>query len=459
MYCKQAVARAVKTLVVALSLPLLSACDVEQRLSWSPDGVKLAVVGADGVRISTDGGMHLSEPVEPKAKLLNWFADSKRLLVVSQTPYESWEAAEPHISKEDQEAIKACASQLLTQLDASKGDLAACRDALKKAKFDATHLNGALFYLNSTQPDEVRKYAGNKGNLFNLGFPISKVSMYEVDKDLKLKETLFTTDKVFDSAMVSPSQEFVCFISGADDELLSVELKKAKQSWKSFGKGYRDFPDWDINTDFIYALKSVSHTAQGKPDFELVSIDVRKDPAQAVKHLSDVYSAYDKVRATVDGNILFVADRAGSLPLGKFSSLFSYNLTSGKLKKLHSSSAATQLEKFDVSPDGNTVSIPGSRNALEVLNLKNGKRQTVMPAVTKEDKDTFTPVWRNNEELCFNRFEAAGDKSQVALYSMRSRQIKDISTDWPAKAIAGLLDRTDKSLSFDDFLNSLRESK
>ncbi len=72
MACKSAASRAVKTMLVALTIPLLAACDVEQRLAWSPDGNKLAVVGADGVRVSTDGGLHLSEPVEPEAKLLNW---------------------------------------------------------------------------------------------------------------------------------------------------------------------------------------------------------------------------------------------------------------------------------------------------------------------------------------------------------------------------------------------------
>jgi WD40 repeat protein len=457
MACKSAASRAVKTMLVALTIPLLAACDVEQRLAWSPDGNKLAVVGADGVRVSTDGGLHLSEPVEPEAKLLNWFADSKRLLVVSETSYESWEAAEKRLSKEDVAAVGSCASQLITELERCNGDLAACRDALKKNKFDATHLNAALFYLNATQGEKIRKFAGNDGRLFRLGMTLSTVSTYDVDKDLKLKETLFTTDRTFDSAAVSPSNEYFCFISGAENELLTAEAKNPKNTWKSFGRDYQDFPDWDINTDFIYALKSVPAPGKGKPDFELVSIDVKKDPAQAVKHLSDVYSAYDKVRATVDGNILFVASRAGSVPVGKYSSLFSYNLTSGKLKKLQSSSSATQLEKFEVSPDGNSVSIPGAYNALAVLNLQNGKRQIVAPAVTKKDQDTFVPVWRNNEELCFNRIQAGADKSTVALYSLRTGQSKDLSNAWPEKAVAGLLAVTDKTLSFDDFLKSLRE--
>ncbi len=56
----------------------------EQRLSWSPDGKKLALVGSDGLRVSNDGGFHLSEPVEEQAQIVTWFPDSKRIIVVTK---------------------------------------------------------------------------------------------------------------------------------------------------------------------------------------------------------------------------------------------------------------------------------------------------------------------------------------------------------------------------------------
>lgn len=458
MFCKSAASRAVKTMLVALTLPLLAACTVEQRLSWSPDGNKLAVIGADGVRVSVDGGLHLGEPVEPNAKLLNWSADSKKLIVVSESPCETWEEAEKQLSKDTVEAIKECASKLIAELDKSNGDFAACSAALKN-NFDATHLNAALFYLYATQPDKMRKYAGKEAQLLQLGLSLSTVKSYEVEKGIKLKEALFTTDRTFESAMVSPSTEYAFFIAGGNKELLTVELKDVKKSWKSFGHGYEKYPDWDLNTDVIYALRSFPDSGKGKPTGELVSIDIKKAPKDAVKHLSDVYHSYDKVQATVDGNILFVAIRAGSLPVGKFSNLFSYNLTSGKLKKVHATSSGSRLDSFEVSPDGNSVSIPGKNNSLEILSLQNGKRSVVSPAVAEEDDDddTFAPVWRNNQELCYNRRQAGSQKSAVALYSLQTKTSKDISSQWPSEAVAGLLDKANKTMSFEDFLNNLRE--
>lgn len=460
MFCKSAVSRAVGTFVIALSIPLLSSCDLQQQLTWSPDGKKLAVVASDGVRLSVDGGLHLSEPVETNGHLLNWFSDSKRLLVVSNVGYDNWPELEKNLKPEEVESVKATANVFITALEKCDGDFEKCQTALKNQNFNAENIDNALVFLNFSQAEKMKKYAGKEAKYVNLGGTVSTLKSYEVDKStLKLKDDYLRAGRRFDYVKVSPSNEFVFAVSASNDELRTIELKNSKGELKLFPGDFGDYPDWDLNTDIIYAMRKTDAEGKGKPDFELVAIDIKRAPNEAVKHLSDVYFGRDKVRSTVDGNVLFVAARAGSLGAGKGSKLISYNIASGKLKSLYTAGKDDRLESFEVSPDGKAVTIPGSYGALSILNLQTGKKQVVSQSVANDDRDTFTAVWRNNEEVCYNKLSSLDSLSTVAVFSVKTGKSTVVSSDWPAEATKALLPKRAKAPSFEKFVDSLRKNK
>ncbi|HNB21788.1 MAG TPA: hypothetical protein PKZ32_05215 [Candidatus Melainabacteria bacterium] len=468
MVCKSVLSRTLKTFVVALSIPLLAGCVAEQRLAWSPDGKKMALVGADGVRVSVDGGMHLSEPVEEDAQLVAWFPDSKRVAVVTKSDCGSWVELEHMVDKEEVEAIKAGGAQMLKGLESCGGDFAMCRDTLMKENFNAAYLQPILYYLRSTAQDSMQRLVGKEWSSMkplDSFVLISRIKLFEVDSNgnLQHKQTLACTADNFDSVKVSPSNEFVSLVD-KDGNLCLAQTKSGSRGYRIIASKFAKLPDWDFNTDLIYGLRSVKK-AEKKGEIEaqeLVSVDVRK--SAAIKRLASASTANGKVRATVDGNLIFGS--IANIPSGKrgkfqpVDALNVMNLTSGKTKRVYVAAPGDRLENFEVSPDGKNISVPNTSGALKVVSLPSGKYRVLVAGNPKNERDVFTPVWKNNDEVCFERLTVKDDIGQVALFSLSRNTSKDISVKWPPKAVFGLLNNAgDKKLSFEQMLKDLQERK
>lgn len=468
MLFKTAVSRAGKTLIVALTIPLLAGCVAEQRLAWSPDGKKLALVGADGVRVSTDGGLRLGEPVEEDAQLVAWFPDSKRVAVVTKSECESWSDFEKVVDSEEVDAIKNGASQFLKQLEICGGNYAACRDALMKERFNGAYLGAILYYLRSTSQNDMRRLVGRDWNVVkptDLFTTISRIKIFEVEGDgsLNHKQTLTCTSDDFESVKVSPSNEFVCLVD-RDANLCLSQTASGSKGFRRIASRFAKLPDWDLNTDVIYGLHTVLKTDKsGEKEFqELVSVDARKPGL--LKRLAAASTQNPKVRATVDGNLILgsvVNLSAGSRAKTKsIDALSVFNLTTGKTKRIYQASRGDKLENFEVSPDGKNVSIPNASGALTILSLPNGKSRKIISGSLKNERDVFAPVWRNNKEVCFERVSVKDGSGQVALFSLDTNKSRDISVKWPSKAVLGILNNPDdKRLSFEQMLSDLKEQK
>lgn len=470
MLSKSVVSRVVKTFVVALTIPLLAGCVAEQRLSWSPDGKKLAIVGADGLRISVDNGIHLGEPVEDDAQLVGWFPDSKRVAVVTKSNFENWAELEKSLDKEEVDEIKLGGAQMLKQLELCGGDFAVCRDALMKDNFNAAYIQPVLYYLRSTQHDSMQRLVGREWSemrAMDAFVFLSRIKVYEVDASGKLqhKQTLASTADTFESIRVSPSNEFLCLVD-KDGNLCLAQTNANAKGYRRIGSKFAKLPDWDLNTDVIYGLHTVSKTdSKGKPfeAQELVSVDVKK--AGTLKRLTAVATSNDKVRATVDGNLIFGS--YSTIPTGKkgkvknADALSVFNLTSGKSKRLLVAASGDKLENFEVSPDGKKISITNSNGAVKVVSLPAGTYRVVVPGVPKNERDVFTPVWKSNDEICYERLSIKDGLGKVALLSLSTNKSKDISSAWPAEAVRGLLNDPKKSskLSFEDMLKDLADHR
>jgi WD40 repeat protein len=468
MLCKSAVSGALKTLIVAFTIPLLAGCVAEQRLSWSPDGKKLALVGSDGVRVSIDGGIHLGEPVEEEAEIVTWFPDSKRIVVVSKAGCENWPVLEKNVDKEEVDGIKASAAQFLKQVENCNGDFAACRDALLKENFNTNYLSQALFYLNSSAQEKMSTLVGREWRELkpnNSFISTSTIKIFAVDGNgaPQLKNTMARTTEEFNSAKVSPSNEFV-FLVDNDSDLCLASTESSGKGFREIGHGFGKFPDWDVNTDVIYGLQTFTKKdkAGDKTYQELVSIDARKPGS--VKHLAKVSTLNQKVRATVDGNVIYGSEIAiNSTGKGKpqrVETLNMFTLASGKAKRIYQSLKGDNLENFEVSPDGKNVSIPNSNGSIKVITLKDNKTRLIVSGDPKNDKDVFTPVWRNNDEICYENLATKNDAGVVALYSLKGRTSKGISKDWPIEAVTGLLVKPkENQLTFSKMIEDLKDRK
>lgn len=469
MLSKSVVSRVVKTFVVALTIPLLAGCVAEQRLSWSPDGKKLAIVGADGLRVSVDNGIHLGDAVDGDAQLVSWFPDSKRVAVITKDNCENWAELEKSVDKEEVEAIKVGGAQMLKQLELCGGDFAVCRDALLKENFNATYIQPVLYYLRSTAQDNMQRLVGREWKemkAMDAFVFISRIKVYEVDASgkLQLKQTLASTANSFESVKVSPSNEFICLVD-KDGNLCLAQTTAGAKGYRRIASKFAKLPDWDFNTDVIYGLHSVVKTDKkgSSEGQELVSVDARK--GGPLKRLSWALTTNDKVRSTVDGNLIFGSSTSvASGKNGKIqnvNALNVFNLTSGKSKRVFIAASGDRLENFEVSPDGKKISIVNTNGAVKIVSLPAGTYRVVVPGVPKNERDVFTPVWKSNDEICYERLSIKDGLGKVALLSLSTNKSKDISSAWPAEAVRGLLNDPKKSskLSFEDMLNDLQEKK
>ncbi|MCC7530102.1 MAG: hypothetical protein IT342_16375 [Candidatus Melainabacteria bacterium] len=469
MLCKSAVSRAVKTIVVALTIPLFAGCIAEQRLGWSPDGKKLAVVGSDGVRVSIDGGFHLGEPVEEDAQIVSWFSDSKRIVVVTKKPCETWADLEKDVDKDEVDSIKASAAQFLKQLENCQGNYTICRDRLRKENFNSNYLSQALFYLRATENERMTRLVGRDWREFKISastVPVSTIKVFSVEGNgvLHLKQTLDRTTDEFESAKVSPSNEFVSLVDN-DANLCLASTESGDKGVKEIGWGFGKFPDWGVNADVIYGLHAVTKKEKTRERNyqELVAIDARK-PA-SIKRLAALPTiANEKVRATVDGNLIYGSTT--TIKTGKTAKPQTVNtlnvmtLASGKTKRIYQGLKGDRVENFEVSPDGKNISIPTSNGTIKVVSLQGSKTRLIRTGDPKSEQDVFTPVWRNNDEICFENLSTARGESGVALYSLKGGKSKGISRDWPFDAVTGLLGKAEEDrLTFGKMIENLKEQK
>lgn len=465
MLSKTAVKRAVNTFIFALAIPLLAGCVAEQRLAWSPDGRKMALVGADGVRISTDGGMHLGDPVEEDAQLVAWFPDSKRVAVVSKTDCDSWAELEKTVDKEEVEAIKTNGDKFLNHLEKCQGNFAACRDSLIKDHFEGNYMPQVLYYLRTNSAQDMQRLAGRewaamKPDSFTT---ISYIKIFELEgkNSLHSRQTLSCTTRDFDSVKVSPSNEFVCLVD-KEANLCLVQTSGAK-GLDCVALGIAKLPDWDVDTDVIYAQHSDRKTVNGKEvvSQEIVSIDARKP--STMKRLARVQTTNDKVRATIDGNLIFGSQVIASAGRGRTQTLESlnlFNLGSGKSKNIYHAAKGDRLQNFEVSPDGKKVSIPNASGQVKVVMLPGGQVRSIVAGNPKNDRDVFTPVWKNNYEVCFEKIPPKEGPGKVALFSLKTNKSRDISIEWPESAIAALMGKPDdKRLSFEKLVADLKDPR
>lgn len=467
MFRKFAVSNVVRIMVVAVSIPLLAACTSEQRLSWSPDGKVLAVIGTDGLRISTDGGMHLSEPVDASAGLLSWFGDSKRLLVVSSSGAKPWDEVQKKIDKTEMDKIKGCARHLKEALEACNGNYVKCREILRKNNIASDYVPEALHYLRATDDEAMTKILGSNWHALQLPeTQVVSLKIGELAKDsLDLKNTIFTTPKAMESAKVSPTNEYLSLVD-SDRHLRILGIEQRDRGWLALAKVVTKFPDWDANTNVLYAVreKSKRENSIQPPVQELVAlkIDYKKNSQISYEHLANVQDCDSKIRATASGDIYLLASSVGFSEMkkakqGGATALFSYNLSSAKARKLYGPNNGEILDSFDVSPDGKSIVVSTDHGLVKILSAKDGKVRSTLATPTDDAEVAFAPVWKNNDELCYQHIFPNKIASKVELYSLETAKAKDISAQWPSSATAGVLNQTEKSpMSFSEMLDDIR---
>ena len=119
-------------MILAVLILFLSGCEPTQRVIWSPDGTRMAVLANDGLRLSNVSGQ-LSKPLVENVYLARWLPDSKHILVETSATARTWREASQILSPAEVKQSLRVASKLRTIILTTKGswDKAAEKQGLR----------------------------------------------------------------------------------------------------------------------------------------------------------------------------------------------------------------------------------------------------------------------------------------------------------------------------------------
>jgi len=449
------------TALAALSIFLLTACLDPRRVSWSPDGTTAAIIAGDGLRIGDVDGK-LGEP-KPGVELVNWFADSKHLLVVEYEKIESWQKIREYESPEELKVAIDTAGKMLAQAKQAKGNW----ESFEKSVQALPHTREAVIYLRENKDKDMSASGWETWTKVKttIDVGVHRVCSYSVsDKALIERKELYRTMREIKDIRVSPHGKafLVVYKQEQNDDtpytLAHVSIDSGTVSTVSSASATS--PDWSRDGSEIYFIEAeLPATLKAGIDFTHIPLmgsvysqsinpdsELLKDPVEKKRLARLVFNRTHRVRAIANGGVLFSATPV-QLPgsdaqIVRKHSLFAvYPKQSAMVVPVLPSdepeTGGDLIEFFEMNNAGTHVSIPGTKEGTVVYSVKNG-------TVTRADgggfrwskRFSFAPTWRTDDELCLEMVRPTDDekvdKSEVVLYSVSKETARSLSDDWSA---------------------------
>lgn len=448
-----------------LVLPLLTGCYDWNRVVWSPDGAHLAFIAHDGLHLSTDAGQ-LSGPFSDRGEIIEWYPDSKQLLLLTNTHDMDWTQINELADDEEQEIIRT-AQIVKEELRTFKGTFTPeeAKRMMEKlyARLGANkdrplnhNLPEALKYLNAV---DIELKGALSNDWYNaLTRPQSRYSSNDKwvaqnyclkDKELSPAKVLLTTTR-FPSLRISPTGNM---LAGVDDTGLWIMSASGGQR-KVLCRDVAMFPDWlPDGKSLLVIRRPTEQSVSGKVSRVKITTNEHSTSngsvPPAVEDLCDtVYHPDDRVRCLKDGTILF----SGSAKDTDSDDLF--ELKPGTRIPIQIASRGRRnglaaLSFFEVSPDERKVTIPSHKGDLDVLMLDERKLIHVQSLHEHPEEIPFAPHWRSAHELCYpklSRIIVEKDQTSkvgrfdIALWSYTTSSHRTISDKWPQDIMGSFME-------------------
>ena len=439
---------------IILCLTLLTACKPEDRVIWSPDGKRAAVLASDGLRVSDDTGT-ISAPLLVDVQICRWLPDSIHTLVVSSKTTTSWEEIKNLYSKGERLKILHIAQSIWR-----------AGSATKLTSLDQALVPDALIYLRYKYGVKAlqTRLADKRTNDYSIIVEILKI-LDLANKNPLSGAVLWRTTKTIDDVRVSPSGNLaaVSVRDGLAYKIIVIPLKVGQP--KIAVETLADFPDWSADGKSLFYIsypkvdENVHLSQLWESKHPWVATLNRREIADAngmilpkfapAKELAEVLAAdSSRVRCLPDGSVVFHAKQCSFPSLKKTDpqvSLFKLRPDGQSLEPILASKGlpGDMMNAFEPNQDGTKISVPGEHGEITVLDMASGTVTTLEKGGDGDLK--FIPQWRTNEELCYparNRENVAnGHHADVVLQSLSepSRRI-NLSKNWPSTSIEFLND-------------------
>jgi hypothetical protein len=476
-------------LLLALALAVLTAAlpgCVPERVAWSPDGSRAAVIASDGLRLCDPNGK-LSEPLIPGQILrVAWLPDGKHLALARTLSLPTWnDIAKLNLGITNDIADNAKAAR--AKFVAAAGDEAALSNADNPRAQDTARLTA--IYLRDNDPSLKKDLAANWEKIADLSYDIPVAELYDLSAPEPKKQATLLYAPLDWSLELRPSPSGAAVAItlwnanagiaytllsatnfGPDDDVLFLGESCAYPDWSPDGKSllFVQPPSRpaDRNAATAHHGLSVTLPAPAKsadvrfgtlvrqtviaPDGKLIQQNSKLPAEEDLAGL--IYEPMGRVRSAKDGRIFFTS-RDVQLPatpadLPTAQSLFFIHpgkqaTVSRAAPRSVEASLGNQLSLFELSPDAAFIAVPSDHGQVSVLTLATGDVQRVQPLEDRTGGDwtlQSIPSWRSPSELTFVRPVKEGSpEREVFLHSLTDNTEKNLSATWPAPARDGWL--------------------
>jgi hypothetical protein len=434
-----------------VALVALVGC-VPERVTWSPDGTRGAVLGGDGL-YACDVSGKLSGLLVPAVKWVRWMPDSKRVVVTRQVELKTWKELVAAFPVEAAEAQKK-ADEVVKALQDFKPE---------------TGLNQygwTLYYLRDEKPELIKAKLGSVwDSVTALTEQAFATQIYDLTASpAKPGPVLLWSQEGFMDLRVSSTGQAVAIsrLKGHDMDESELQVVATDGSGVRMKTEAALYPDWSADGKTLYYM--TPEREHGKAQLgslvrrQLIDdkgLTAEKDLPPAEELVGIAYSPKLRLRVGKDGRVFFLAIDL-TLPAtpndindtpGLFSIHPGQQATVSRVapraadKRLRD--AKDGLMFFEVSPDEQWISLPCDDGRLLLLSVATGEVSEVqtkpIPKSNGEGGLTSVPVWRTATELTFVQPREDGQGNEVVRYSVTDKKATPISGQWPAAAKEGWL--------------------
>jgi len=451
-----------------LTVILWAGC-VSQRIVWSPDGTRAAILGDDGLHVCDVDGK-LTPVLVKEVKCTEWLPDSQRLIVGIQHELKKWADASQSLP-EDAAIAKKHLDAVRDELATASHDWTAFWESTKqKLQLTNEQLALALMCIRDQSAGMPVLKLDQKGQQSYQDQAILEdtLQIYSLDKSGATAGPVLyrreTTGQGVQSLRVAPTGKAVLVtyndISRTTDQqqLLDLLLVPMDGSQKAIDLGKSaKYPDWSPDGKYVVYVMPTGWKGNNMQvlvgDLQRLQVMDEKGNFLDAEHAPSedfagvLFNELSRVRIAKDGRIFFSASEV-SLPVAARDfdarpTIFCFD--PGKQSTLTRvvprgamQTAGDAAQYFELSPDAKYISIPfddGRVSVLKLGSLASDDIQIVQgDAKTEGDNKTqlaSVPVWRTPTELTFVRPTTDWTSREVVRYSIPDKTATVISGDWP----------------------------
>lgn len=453
--------RALRAAPIVATVGLFAGCWLE-RVVWSPDGARAAIITKDGLHLCTADGT-LSPLLAPGAYRAAWLPGSERLVLATSRRIKDYAELTAALGPERTHALTAKAEAIRQQwLGAPKG-------ASFEPLIEADDLAAIVACLREQHPDDLRAMIDAKARA---EFEASGVEWHALvvarlaGDRLELSPPLFQGLATIQDIRPTPSGAAVAFVTPAElspdnDAGLQLHVVPTDGSTPAslLSTQVGAHPDWTPDSRTIVYLQAEGSRFSGKPDELRLGALVERSvlDERGHVHLTNdskprelaglIFQNENRVRCLRDGRVVFDAGEF-HLPLagGDRSAreqLFALDRTkeNAALVPLIPAKELNQMPNplafFAVSPDETEILIGGG-NDVPVLRLADGRvEHHAVPMVDSENqKNPPLPAWRRDGE--FTYLKSLPGRDELVLRRGDTEII--LSQTWPAEVLRKLIE-------------------